>query len=296
MLKKWVKGEITAPHAPMIQKKPLKYIDNFLEMDFDEINNKVNDFDILNQKNLQNTLKLIKISKNRGFTGGNNVAIKYILNSIKTDFIMLLSNDVVVAPDFLDELIKQAVNDPKIGVLGPLVYHYHDSDRIQSAGGEILWRKGEIIQKNRGEIKYQREAEVDSVDYITGCLLMARKEVFLDIGLLKEEYVAYWEDVEWCVRAKKAGYKIVCVPQAQIWHKESITTKKSSGFVEYHYVRNRLWFLREHTSFKDKYIFFLNFIFVQIIYLIFYAVIRQKDLKLLSYYLKGTMDGLFKNP
>lgn len=296
MLKKWVKGEIAAPHAAMIPENPIKRIDTLLELDFDEKSNKVNDFNILNQNIPQNTLKLIKITKNRGFTGGNNVALKYILNNIETDFIMLLSNDVVVAPNFLDEILIQAVSNPEIGVLGPLVYHYHDSERIQSAGGEILWRKGEIIQKNRGEIQYKGEAEVDYVDYITGCLLMARKKVFLDIGLLEEEYVAYWEDVEWCVRAKKAGYKIVCAPQAHIWHKESITTKKSSGFLEYHYTRNRLWFLREHTSFKDKSIFFLNFIFVQIVYLIFYAIIRQKDLKLLSYYLKGTLDGLFKNP
>jgi GT2 family glycosyltransferase len=296
MLKKWVKGEITAPHAAMIPKNSIKRINTLLELDFDEKSNEVNDFNILNHDPPQNALKLIKISKNRGFTGGNNVALKYILNNIESDFIMLLSNDVVVAPDFLDELIKQADNDHKIGVLGPLVYHYWDSDRIQSAGGEILWRKGEIIQKNRGKLQSLGEVEVDSVDYITGCLLMARKDVFLDIGLLKEEYVAYWEDVEWCVRAKNAGYEIVCAPQAHIWHKESITTKKASGFVEYHYIRNRLWFLKEHASFKDKSIFYLNFIFVQIVYLIFYAIIRQKDLKLLSYYIKGTLEGLFKTP
>jgi len=76
MLKKWVKGEITAPHAAMIPKNSIKRINTLLELDFDEKSNEVNDFNILNHDPPQNALKLIKISKNRGFTGGNNVALK----------------------------------------------------------------------------------------------------------------------------------------------------------------------------------------------------------------------------
>jgi GT2 family glycosyltransferase len=296
MFKKWVKGETTDIETSIIDKKPLKPIKSVFELDFNEETNRIDDPHISDQTFFQNALKIIKIPHNRGFTGGNNIALEYILNNIETDFLLLLSNDVVVAPDFVDELLKPAENNTKIGVLGPLVYHYYDPERIQSAGGEILWKKGEIVQKNRDDLELKSEDELVDVDYITGCAIMGSKDVFSKIGLLKERYRAYWEDVEWCVRAKKAGYKIACVPKAHIWHKESVTTKKTNGFVEYHYIRNKLWFLREHASFKDKSMFFFNFFFYQIIHLIFYVIFRKKDLKILSYYLRGTWDGLFKTP
>ncbi len=178
-------------------------------------------------------LIIIKNDDNYGFAEGNNIGIRFALNNLNPDYVLLLNNDAVVDPYFLNELITVAESDPFIGILGPTVYEYKSPQVIQSAGAHIYWNKGEVINLTPSENKYSDEPE--NVDSVIGCALLAKSELFHKIGYLNKDYFAYLEETEWCVRASKASYKIVYVPKGKIWHKGGATSNKITGFTLYHH-------------------------------------------------------------
>ena len=98
----------------------------------------------------------------------------------------------------------------------------------------------------KGDGRYNKIIEVDR---LTGCALMVKADVVRKIGLLDPDYFLYYEDVDWCIRAKEAGYKISCVQYAKMWHKESVSTgaNQASALHAYYDLRNRLLFLKKHS-------------------------------------------------
>lgn len=189
-------------------------------------------------------VKLIETGANLGFTGGNNVGIRYALQH-GADYVMLLNNDTVAAPDMLDVMIEVMEAAPDIGVTGPMIYYYSAPDIIWSAGGAIDWARGttDMIGLNE-EDKAQFGLSPRPVDFVTGCCLLARRETWERAGLLDEKFFMYYEETEWCVRAGRAGFRIVHVPMAMLWHKISIESRASSPRAHYYMTRNRLLFLR----------------------------------------------------
>lgn len=187
---------------------------------------------------------VIENKENIGFAGGNNVGLRYALER-GTGYALLLNNDTEVAPDFLRRLMDAAEADPQVGIAGPTIYYYDQPDVIWSAGGAIDWRRGKtrMIGLNKRDTG-QFGLEPRPVDFVTGCALLAKRAMIKQAGLLDERFFAYYEEVEWCVRARRAGFKIHHVPQAQIWHKIPLDARDSSPTVHYYMVRNQLLFLK----------------------------------------------------
>jgi len=234
-------------------------------------------------------IKLIQNNENLGFAEGNNIAIRYVLEILKPDYILLLNNDTVVDPDFLDELVQTAETDPNIGVLGPTIYDYKPPRSLQSTGSKILWNHGDAINLTyEADVKAGTPKEVDAV---TGCALLAKSEVFKKIGGLNKNYFAYFEEIEWCVRARKAMYKIIYVPQGKIWHKGGATSSKITGFAVYHHTRNRFWFMKQHASDKQYLIFLVYFLGFKFFSFVGWALLN-KNKPLLVSFIKGVKDGL----
>lgn len=233
-------------------------------------------------------IEIIENRNNIGFAEGNNVAIRKVV-ARETDYVLLLNNDTVVHPEFLTELVKVLDNETSIGIAGPTVYYYNKKDRIQSAGGKICWYKGQAPHyTNKNDLKTN---EIRDVDYIMGCALLARYELFNKIGYLNKDYFAYWEETDWCVRAKKADYRIVHVPTAKIWHKGGVTTRKTSGFSEYQMTRNMFWFMKTHASTKKYLVFLIYFFGFQFWYSSAIYVLYQRNIKAYRSFLKGIVDG-----
>lgn len=188
---------------------------------------------------------LIDLGENRGFTGGNNAGIRRALDN-GDDYIILLNNDTTVAPDMFDILIDVMEKDPSIGVTGPTIYYHDHPDMIWSIAGAIDWKHGRssmigLNETDNGQFGHSpREA-----DFITGCALMVRREVWEKVGLLDDDFFIYYEETEWCVRAGRAGYKICYVPQAKMWHKISIEARAASPWAYYYMTRNRFLFLNK---------------------------------------------------
>ena len=245
------------------------------------------------RKNIENLppekkLILIKNNQNYGFAEGNNIAIRYALEKLNPDYILLLNNDTVVDSCFLDELIKIAENDPNIGILGPTIFDYKLPSRIQSAGLKILWNKGDAIS-----LVYEGDfsKSTQKVDAVTGCTLLVKSELLDKIGLLNKKYFAYFEEVEWCVRARRAFYEIVYVPKGKIWHKGSVTSNKIRGFALYQHTRNRFWFMKQYASCKQYRLFLAYFFGFKFFSFAGWALLH-KNKPLLVCFLKGVKDGL----
>jgi len=190
---------------------------------------------------------VIETGQNLGFTGGNNIGIRYALDS-GAEYIMLLNNDTIVAPDLLDVLIDAMQQNPTLGVVGPTIFYYDQPEIVWSAGGSIDWKRGVTRMMGIGEEdKGQFGHAPREVDFVTGCALLARRDVWETVGLLKDEFFMYWEETEWCVRAARGGFKIAHVPAAMMWHKIPLDARASSTRAYYYMTRNRLLFLR-HTQ------------------------------------------------
>jgi GT2 family glycosyltransferase len=189
-------------------------------------------------------VRVIELPENRGFVGGNNEGIQAALN-LNPDYVLLLNNDTETDPKFLTSLVQAAEADPTIGIAGPVIYYFDDAARIWSAGGMIEWAQGDTKMLMIHQIDpHMDEKKSYPVDFVTGCCLLIRREVISKIGLLDPRFFMYYEETEWCVRAKAAGYQIICVPQAKIWHKISTVEREDSPQVKYYMTRNRLLFLR----------------------------------------------------
>jgi GT2 family glycosyltransferase len=195
-------------------------------------------------------IRLIRNEKNLGFTGGNNVGMRDAL-ARGTDYLLLLNNDTIVAPNFLSELVQVAESDSLIGMVNPKIYYYEPSDKIWYAGGKyVRWKTFPVHfglrQSDDGSYNQTQE-----VSFVTGCALLVKSEVARKVGLLDDIFFLSYEDVDWSVRTLEAGYKAVYVPASVIWHRDSYDTKKGWGVAnrEYYNMRNAVLCARKHLPF-----------------------------------------------
>lgn len=184
-------------------------------------------------------VKVIENRENLGYAEGNNVAIKYALKK-GTDYVLLLNNDTRVAPDFLDKLVKKSESNEKIAIVGPVVYKYDEPNKTTYIGGRVNLYTGKIKYLFLGQSDIEHLNTEVEFDYISGCSLLIKRKVIDYIEMLDPRFFLYLEDVDLCLRAKKKGYKIICVPDAKIWHKVSASVNTS--YLSYYY-GTRNWFL-----------------------------------------------------
>lgn len=270
-----------------VEDKPIL----FKEYQKNEIESKRSVTNFLNKE-----LILIKNDENYGFTEGNNIGIRFALRCLNPDYILLLNNDTVVDSNFLDELVKVAESDPKIGFAGPKVYYYDykgRADVINFAGGkQNLWKfkPGNIGYKEIDKGQHDMNQEVD---FIHGCCLLARTQMIEDIGLLDKEYVSYREENDWAIRGHKNGWKSVYVYKSKMWHKIGGSTNRDTNlFVDYLETRNRFLFVKKYSNTWQTlsfllYFFIFDFWFIGAINLIYF-----RNIKRYKSFLKATKDGV----
>lgn len=189
---------------------------------------------------------LLRSQQNLGFTGGNNLGMEMALRH-DAAYVLLLNNDTVVEPAFLTFLVKVGETDPKIGIIGPKIYYASDPKRIWYAGGRVKY--GACHHRGIGELDNDGEfSHVEDTGFISGCALLVKSIVLREVGLLDDKLFVYHEDTDFCMRARKAGYRCVFVPDALIWHKISRTCGHESAFTLYLSTRNQLTWVANHVA------------------------------------------------
>lgn len=242
---------------------------------------------------------LIEIKpKNLGFTGGNNFALRKLKNREDVDYFLLLSNDVITDSRFLSELVKVAEGSPNIGIVGPKIYYYDFDGRkdiIQSAGAKInLWLgifdgKGSQ-QEDKGQLD-----KISEVDYVGGSCLLIKRATIKEIGLLDERYFLYFEETDWCLRAKRAGYSILYVPRSQIWHKQGSSMRELPEIPTYYATRNLFWFEKKFANPFQLLLFFGYYFIIVFPWKIscFFLIKNRNKLILLRNYLIAVKNGFY---
>jgi len=252
---------------------------------------KGDDAEILREK-FKGYIHIIENDKNYGFAEGCNIGMRYALKNSHPDYILLLNNDTVVGPDFLSELVKIAERNPSIGITGPKIYFYDEPNRLQSAGAVIDWCQGKTPLIGPGEIDKGQFEEIKDVDWVIGCALLIKRRALEEIGLLYPKYFAFFEETEWCVRCKKAGFRIIYVPRAKLWHKSQRTTGKPEGFLLYYTTRNRFLFMRRNST-RLQLFFFLIYFFLRDFWpTSALLLIKERNLKLFINFLRGVGNGI----
>jgi GT2 family glycosyltransferase len=186
-------------------------------------------------------LTLIENGSNLGFAAGCNVGIWHALDH-GADYVLLLNTDTEVAPDLLQRLVEAGESDPLIGALGAKIYYYDHHNVIWSAGGTVD-KYGRARHLCESQVDDGAECDIRDVDYVTGCAILVKRNVIKTVGAMDERFFTYFEETEWCARIRKAGFRVVYVPQARLWHKIQMAARASSRRYWYMMTRNRLLYL-----------------------------------------------------
>ncbi len=181
-------------------------------------------------------VELIALAENRRFAGGNNAGLERALER-GDDAVMLINNDVLADPGMIEHLILAIEQTPEAGGAAPLIYHAAPSDLVWYAGGRCTpWIAHSshvgIRERDRGQWR-----GIEETGYLTGCCLLATREVWQRVGLLDERYFIYAEDADWSLRARAAGLRLLFVPTARLWHEVSAS---SGGAINAWKIHHRL--------------------------------------------------------
>lgn len=196
-------------------------------------------------------ITIIRNNNNLGWAGGNNVGIDYALRH-KAKSIMLLNNDVIVDRKSIEILYKKLCSKKEIGIVGPITYWYGKKKIIADAGGIIKKNRFFGINRAAGENDIGQYGNDQVVDFISGSVMLVKTEVFKKIGFFDERFFLYYEDADFCIRAKKANYLSIFVPQAIVFHKFAGTVGLGSPLHNYYTTRNHYLFVEKEAPLTVK--------------------------------------------
>lgn len=182
--------------------------------------------------------RVLRLPANRGCAGGRNAAIEEGMKRGGYPVFLFLTHDVVLAEEAVANLVQALETDARVGVAGPLVYWLQAPDRMYSAGGYLDRRRAVT-----GTLPGPRGSTPYAVDWVDGCCIAVRREVLEKAGVFDERYFMYFEETDLCQRAHRAGWSVVVVPAARVWHEAS---PAPGAHWHYYMVRNGYLFWQEH--------------------------------------------------
>ena len=185
---------------------------------------------------------LIENGENLGVTGGRNVGMKYALEH-GAEWIHHIDNDVRVDPELLSELMRAAAIDPKIGILGSKIFYYAKPDTLWYAGGNVNYWTGMVTHRGLRQKDTGRYDRFEDTSYVVGCSFCMNRKVLERVGMFDPIFNPFYtEDSDMCARALRAGFRVVYVPTAKLWHRVStssggiITPKRMTLKIEYNLI------------------------------------------------------------
>lgn len=199
-------------------------------------------------------LTIIENDVNLGYAGGNNVGIRRALDR-GARYVCLLNNDALLTEESIGELVRVMETDARIGVVGGRNLQLEEPGRLWGAYGELTFGPFVVRTTGRGELDGAVWQTQRDVDWVIGNGSLWRAEAIREVGLLDEDFFAYHDDVDWCVRARRAGYRVVYAGSAAILHRgggSSDTTQRHSFPLPYFLGRNGVLFVRKHARWHER--------------------------------------------
>ena len=192
-------------------------------------------------------ISLIRSGGNLGFAGGCNVGIRAAA-ALAFDFFWILNNDTVICNDALDALLRRALQDMKIGMVGSTVRYYDAPETVQALGGAHLDQARGVSQHiGQGLALGQVGPDAASVErdmtYVFGASMLVSSRFVREVGLMQEDYFLYCEEIDWALRGR-GRFMLAYAADSQVFHKSGASSSKIMPlFASGYYYRNRIRFM-----------------------------------------------------
>lgn len=200
----------------------------------------------------------VRKETNEGPVRGINLGIRFAMRR-GYDYLLLLNNDIEVAPTMLSEMVKVASSDPTIGCVGPKSYYYSDRQRLWSAGGIIRFKESATRERGMGQMERGRYDQDEEVDYINGCAMLVPRQVMRAVGLWDPIYHLSVEDADWCMRMRRSGYRSFYAHRAVLWHMVSRTVGVYTPSKTFQNGRSTAIFVRRYAGGPWQWLTFVLF-------------------------------------
>jgi GT2 family glycosyltransferase len=193
--------------------------------------------------------ELIRCEKNKGIAAGYNAGIQAAL-ARGAEYVVVMNNDLIFAPDFLTEMVTVAEEWPDCGVVMPKIYYYNDPDVIWSVGGRPRWFASNILLRGRQQQDGARWQKTEVIELAPSCCLLITRDVATQVEF-DEDYFFYFDDWDFSMQVRRTGWQIIFAPEAHVWHKVSRSTQNSPRSLEWWKVLGQscVRFHRKHHSF-----------------------------------------------
>ncbi len=236
------------------------------------------------------SLYLIRNSKNLGYTGGNNIGIRFAMEN-QAEYIWILNNDTTVEADSLEKMVESSQSIPSVGLVSPVVYFSRQREKIQFCGA-IFSTDKRILLKNLQSLDLVNSETLKDPILLWGTALLAKRKLIEKVGYFDENFFAYFEDIDLSLRAVKNGFKNIVVKNAKIYHKDA----SSSGGIDspirtFYWVRNLNLLWRKHLKGKDRFLWQQRYILMSI--RLAYAYINKGQYSAAEACFDGAYHGLF---
>ncbi|MBC7882826.1 MAG: glycosyltransferase family 2 protein [Anaerolineae bacterium] len=213
-------------------------------------NGSPNDSEVQLRQQLARSVTVLQSGQNLGWAGGCNLGIHHALER-GAEWIWLINNDAVADPLALEKLVACCETDAQVAACGSLIYELDAPQVIWFAGGKIdLWR-GTTSHVGIGQQDHGQFPEPIATEYLTGCSLLIRRSALEQVGFLSENYFLYYEDPDWCLKARSLGWRVMLVPDSKVWHRQGNSAREAGGLSPthaYYDTRSNLYFIERHCG------------------------------------------------
>jgi GT2 family glycosyltransferase len=242
---------------------------------------------------LEPGIRVVELSDNYGFAHSIDLGVSLALEA-GAEWILLLNDDAVVEPSCLARCVQEAQSDSSVAAVGPAVVFGDRPDTIWFAGGrhsdDFLYTRHHALGRTVDKLPVTSDT-----DYIAGCCMLVRADAWRALGGFREDFFLYYEDVEWCLRARNAGWRCRYVAEVLCRHRAGSSTQDGQRAISatsaYYRARNPLRFARETKSLRRRVTRTAGVLLIRTPYFVF-QLIRAHDRQAGRAYLQGLRDGL----
>ncbi len=214
-------------------------------------------------------VKIIQTERNLGFTGGNNLGIKYAFEN-NFDYAIVLNNDTIIeSNNSIRILIEEMDKHPDVTLGTGRIFYYPEKEKIWYDGGKLIKWRGMAIHYNyrlyKNGLNLSNEKKL--INFISGCFMCIRLKDLPKLGYMDENFFIYLDDIEYSARAVKKNMKLLYIPEVVIYHKAMGEEKRTPKMV-YYSIRNRRLLINLHFGILTKLYFELVLIIKRILWFI----------------------------
>lgn len=212
------------------------------------------------------SVNVLRSEENLGFAGGNNLALPHCHG----DFIFFVNNDAELTDGVIESMLQLFETVPDLGILSPKLCYFNAipdlvPDVIQYAGTTrvhpLTGRNKTLGERQTDDGSFNQPGPTA---YCHGAAMMVHRSVLETVGTMSEDYFLYYEELDWCERIKKAGYKVFVDNRVRVYHKESISVGRMGAAKTFYLNRNRILFMRRNRKTAQVLVFFLFLFLVTI--------------------------------